>query len=206
MYWPRLLSRAEEGCRGEESRQSPLKVKRPTPFFLVLLLCRYWFSGFQKSKILDFQLPIFEWISQFFFFFKKFTPWKVQSSKFQNQFQHASTSFLLFFFWILNLMGESASMVSIFCDTIKNVKVMVFWKCQRLSINILSRSLKMNLLPELPKTRIPLFWSKKEQKNGANHKSSYQNKNFEIKTLKKCRFQCQKRHQFWTFENGSNNS
>ena len=61
----------------------------------------------------------------------------------------------------------------------------------------------MNLLPELPKTRIPLFWPKKEQKNGAIHKSSYQNKNFEIKTLKKCRFQCQKHHQFWTFEKSS---
>ena len=144
----------------------------------------------------------------FFFFFKNFPPsrFKVQSSKFQNQFQQTSASILLFFFWKLNFMGESASMVSIFCDTIKNVKVMVFWRCHRFWTNILSRSLKMNLLPELPKTRIPLFWPKKEQKNGANHKSSYQNKNFEIKTLKKCRFQCQKHHQFWTFEKGSNNS
>lgn len=132
MYWYRLLNRAEEGCRGEVSRQSLLKTFRPTPFFF--LVFRYIdFQNFKNQKFSIFNCPFLYGTHNFFF--KKFPPSKVHSSKFQNQFQQPQHHFCCFSLKIKS-HGWKCSIVSIFCDTIKNVKVMVFRWCHWFSTNI----------------------------------------------------------------------
>ena len=99
-------------------------------------------------------------------------------------------------------MGESASMVSIFWDTIKNFKTMVFRWCRWFSTNILWNSSKWKLSLSRTPAEFLSFDQKEEQKNRANHKSSYQNKIFEIQNTKKVQISMSKPPSIFDFWKG----
>ena len=140
-----------------------------------------------------------------FFFFFKIPPFK--GSKFKVS-KPVSTSLSIIFvvsLWKLNPMGESASMVSIFWDTIKNFKTMVFRWCRWFSTNILWNSSKWKLSLSRTPAEFLSFDQKKSRKTVLITKVPIKIKFLKFKTLKKCRFRCQNHHQFSTFEKGSNN-